>query len=36
MQSAEAYYIREGRTWERAAFIKARVCAGNKKMEIIS
>ncbi|MDB4085457.1 bifunctional glutamine synthetase adenylyltransferase/deadenyltransferase [Amylibacter sp.] len=30
MQSAEAYYIREGRTWERAAFIKARVCAGNK------
>ena len=32
MQSAEAYYIREGRTWERAAFIKARVCAGNKKI----
>ena len=32
MQNAEAYYIREGRTWERAAFIKARVCAGNKKI----
>ena len=29
MQAVEAYYIREGRTWERAAFIKARVCAGN-------
>ena len=31
MRSAEAYYIREGRTWERAAFIKARFCAGDKK-----
>ena len=30
MRAAEAYYIREGRTWERAAFIKARVCAGDK------
>lgn len=30
MQAAEGYYIREGRTWERAAFIKARVCAGDK------
>ncbi len=30
MRATEAYYIREGRTWERAAFIKARVCAGDK------
>ena len=30
MRAAEGYYIREGRTWERAAFIKARVCAGDK------
>lgn len=30
MRAAEAYYVREGRTWERAAFIKARVCAGDK------
>lgn len=29
MRATEAYYVREGRTWERAAFIKARVCAGN-------
>ncbi len=27
--SAERYYEAEGRTWERAAFIKARVCAGD-------
>src|SRR4029078_13093812 len=25
------YYEREGRTWERAAMIKARVCAGDTK-----
>jgi glutamate-ammonia-ligase adenylyltransferase len=30
MSAAEGYYVREGRTWERAAFIKARVCAGDK------
>ncbi|MBV1864159.1 MAG: bifunctional [glutamine synthetase] adenylyltransferase/[glutamine synthetase]-adenylyl-L-tyrosine phosphorylase [Rhodobacteraceae bacterium] len=29
MDGAEAYYESEGRTWERAAFIKARVCAGD-------
>ncbi|MBC7736069.1 MAG: glutamine-synthetase adenylyltransferase, partial [Candidatus Saccharibacteria bacterium] len=29
MAAAEAYYEAEGRTWERAAFIKARVCAGD-------
>jgi glutamate-ammonia-ligase adenylyltransferase len=29
MRATEGYYLREGRTWERAAFIKARVCAGN-------
>jgi glutamate-ammonia-ligase adenylyltransferase len=29
MRAAEAYYVRDGRTWERAAFIKARVCAGD-------
>ncbi len=27
--AAERYYESLGRTWERAAFIKARVCAGN-------
>ena len=27
--AAEAYYEAEGRTWERAAYIKARVCAGD-------
>lgn len=29
MDAAERYYESEGRTWERAAFIKARVCAGD-------
>ncbi len=30
MEAAERYYESVGRTWERAAFIKARVCAGDK------
>ncbi|GHC43931.1 glutamine-synthetase adenylyltransferase [Neogemmobacter tilapiae] len=29
MAAAENYYEAEGRTWERAAYIKARVCAGD-------
>lgn len=29
MAAAEGYYEAEGRTWERAAFIKARVCGGD-------
>lgn len=29
METAERYYESFGRTWERAAFIKARVCAGD-------
>ncbi|MCP5072354.1 MAG: bifunctional [glutamine synthetase] adenylyltransferase/[glutamine synthetase]-adenylyl-L-tyrosine phosphorylase [Rhodobacteraceae bacterium] len=29
MDAAEHYYESEGRTWERAAFIKARPCAGD-------
>ena len=29
MGSAELYYEAEGRTWERAAYIKARACAGD-------
>ncbi len=29
MSAAEAYYESVGRTWERAAFIKARACAGD-------
>lgn len=29
MAAAEAYYEAQGRTWERAAFIKARACAGD-------
>ena len=29
MAAAEAYYEAEGRTWERAAYIKARACAGD-------
>ena len=29
MATAEAYYEAEGRTWERAAYIKARPCAGD-------
>ncbi len=29
MTAAEAYYESVGRTWERAAFIKARACAGD-------
>jgi len=29
MAAAEAYYESAGRTWERAAFIKARPCAGD-------
>jgi glutamate-ammonia-ligase adenylyltransferase len=29
--SALHYYAREGRTWERAAMIKARVCAGDAR-----
>ena len=31
MSSALDYYESLGRTWERAAFIKARVCAGDRK-----
>jgi len=31
MEAAERYYESRGRTWERAAFIKARVVAGDKK-----
>ncbi|MEJ6708244.1 MAG: bifunctional [glutamine synthetase] adenylyltransferase/[glutamine synthetase]-adenylyl-L-tyrosine phosphorylase [Amylibacter sp.] len=31
MDAAERYYESEGRTWERAAFIKARACAGDVK-----
>ncbi len=29
MAAAEAYYEAQGRTWERAAFIKARACGGD-------
>lgn len=29
MAAAEMYYEAEGRTWERAAYIKARACAGD-------
>jgi [glutamine synthetase] adenylyltransferase / [glutamine synthetase]-adenylyl-L-tyrosine phosphorylase len=29
MSAAEQYYEAQGRTWERAAFIKARACAGD-------
>ena len=29
MSAAESYYEAEGRTWERAAFIKARPCGGD-------
>ncbi|GHA50576.1 glutamate-ammonia-ligase adenylyltransferase [Amylibacter ulvae] len=29
MSSVEVYYVKEGRTWERSAFIKARACAGD-------
>ncbi|NNE79072.1 MAG: glutamine-synthetase adenylyltransferase [Silicimonas sp.] len=31
MEAAERYYESFGRTWERAAFIKARICAGDIK-----
>jgi len=31
MEAALHYYEREGRTWERAAMIKARPCAGDSK-----
>src|SRR5260221_6437511 len=31
MESALHYYEREGRTWERAAMIKSRVCAGDAR-----
>jgi glutamate-ammonia-ligase adenylyltransferase len=31
MDAAERYYESEGRTWERAAFIKARACGGDIK-----
>ena len=31
MEGAERYYESVGRTWERAAYIKARVCAGDKE-----
>jgi glutamate-ammonia-ligase adenylyltransferase len=31
MESALHYYEREGRTWERAAMIKARACAGDAR-----
>ncbi len=30
MEAAERYYESVGRTWERAAYIKARVCAGDR------
>jgi len=30
MDAAERYYESVGRTWERAAYIKARVCAGDR------
>ncbi len=30
MEAAERYYESLGRTWERAAYIKARVCAGDQ------
>ncbi len=30
METAERYYESVGRTWERAAYIKARVCAGDQ------
>ncbi len=30
MAAAEAYYEAEGRTWERAAYIKARPCGGDR------
>ena len=29
VDAAERYYASLGRSWERAAFIKARVCAGD-------
>ncbi len=29
MAAAEAYYEAQGRTWERAAYIKARPCGGD-------
>ena len=32
VSAAANYYIDHGRTWERAAFIKARVCAGDNKV----
>ena len=31
MSSALEYYESLGRTWERAAFIKARICAGDQE-----
>lgn len=31
VEAAERYYESLGRTWERAAYIKARVCAGDQK-----
>lgn len=31
MEAAERYYESLGRTWERAAYIKARVCAGDQE-----
>ena len=31
MEAAERYYESVGRTWERAAYIKARVCAGDRQ-----
>jgi glutamate-ammonia-ligase adenylyltransferase len=34
-QAALHYYEREGRTWERAAMIKARICAGDLKVGAI-
>ncbi|MFQ1700709.1 glutamine-synthetase adenylyltransferase [Loktanella agnita] len=30
MEAAERYYESVGRTWERAAYIKARICAGDQ------
>ncbi len=32
VRAAEAYYEAHGQNWERAAFIKARTCAGDRKI----
>ena len=33
-EAAEKYYEALGRTWERAAYIKARYCAGSKSLAV--